>query len=215
MANNFDMTWNDVKTNDGNGAEYLTLVSGKMGNRIRVVGNPAQVDIHWMRDAEGNIKRIVCAGSKCVFCEHGEKVNHRYQVLVLDKSEWDSEDGYKGDIKVKILEVGAQIIKQIKSYVMDADYGDPKKYDFVITKEGSGRDTKYSVIAKPNKSDFTEEEKEAISNAPSLKDINKILSTDEISNLNIPGYGVGVDDVSVKKTEQKSKSDADDGWDEF
>jgi len=122
MSTNFDMTWNDVQTKDGAQAEYLKLESGKAGNRIRIVSNPAQVDIHWLKDADGNTKRVVCSGAKCIVCHQaGDKPQTRFQLLVLDKKNWDSEDGYSDGVKVKVLEVGTQIIKQIKTYVADPD----------------------------------------------------------------------------------------------
>jgi len=69
-------------------------------------------------------------------------------------------------------------------------------------------------VAKPNKTDLTSEEKEAIKSAPSLKELNKILTTEEIMALNIPSLSE-LGDTEDKPTKKEAKSDADDGWDEF
>ena len=57
------------------------------------------------------------------------------------------------DSTVKILEVTQKGIQDaIAIYDQDADWGDPKNYDLLIKREGSGLETSYSVIAKPAKS---------------------------------------------------------------
>jgi hypothetical protein len=43
------------------------------------------------------------------------------------------------------------VLEQLHKYMKDEDYGDPNGYDIVISKKGSGKDTKYSLLAKPPK----------------------------------------------------------------
>lgn len=69
------------------------------------------------------------------------KVKHFWAFVV-----WD----YK-DKTVKLLQITqASIQKAIKGYVDDADWGDPKKYDLVITRKGEGIETEYSIRPKPH-----------------------------------------------------------------
>ena len=53
--------------------------------------------------------------------------------------------------KVQILEVTQKsIMSSMKAYVNNEKWGDPKGYDFTVTKTGSGLDTEYVVIANPH-----------------------------------------------------------------
>ena len=43
----------------------------------------------------------------------------------------------------------ASIREKIKAYSRNDKYGDPRGYDIVVSRQGSGMDTKYTVIANP------------------------------------------------------------------
>lgn len=43
------------------------------------------------------------------------------------------------------------IMRQLKTYLDDDDFGDPLLYDFVITRSGKGMETEYNLLAKPPK----------------------------------------------------------------
>ena len=215
MSSQFDMDWGEVasKSNASN-VDYMTLEPGKAGNIVRVVSKPSKLDLHWEKDTSGKTKRVICTGAKCLLCEHGSKITSRYQILVLDKTNWTPEEGYlDGEPKVKILEIGRSVINQIKDIATDPEYGPIEEYNLRIRKEGSGMDTKYSVVASPQRSELTDEEKEAVKNAPTIKDLNKILSSEEVLDLNLGILQSSVvgDEPSVKS----EKSSADEGWDNF
>ena len=219
MATQFDMTWDSIKDNNGSNVAYMKLETGSKGNRVRIVSNPSEIDVHWEKDVNGGNHRIVCAGSKCLFCERGEKPQTRYQMLVLDKNNWNPEKGYGSDgAQVKVLEVGRSVITAIKQFALDPDYGNPTTYDLKIKKEGSGRDTRYSVSPSPKKSELTDEEKEAVENAPSLKEINKVNTNEELLAMNLASLQDMADDdedEAPKKNSKGSEDDDEDGWDNF
>ena len=53
--------------------------------------------------------------------------------------------------KVQILEVTQRGIQTaMKAYIGNKQWGDPKGYDFTVTKSGSGLDTEYVVMANPH-----------------------------------------------------------------
>lgn len=218
MANNFEVSWENVKTPTGN-IDYYKIDPGKMGNLLRVVSNPSSLDIHWEEADDGKRKKILCTGSNCILCKNGSKVSHRYQLLVLDKHGWTKEEGYSdGEPKVKILDAGASIIKAIQGYALDPDYGDPTKYDIKIKKEGSGKETKYTVIATPNRSSLTKEEQAAIDDAPSIKDSNKLMSEQEILNLNLKILNTSdeqSDSQDMPAGNFEASEDNSDMWKEF
>lgn len=197
-----ELSWGQVKSGgNGEGTPFLKLQPGV--NQVRVVGLPYEVDIHWEDGADGSKKRIVCLGVGCPVCKAGHVPSKRYQVLVIDRT----------DSKVKILEAGNSIFKQIKDYAMDADYGDPAMYDFKIKKEGSGRETKYSVVASPNKGAITAEEKTLVGDSKSLTDINKPKTVEEIMQLGLAIFegANGVEDSWEDKDDSVVISN-DDDW---
>lgn len=52
--------------------------------------------------------------------------------------------------KVQILELTQKsIMSAMKAYISNKQWGDPKNYDFTITKTGSGLDTEYVTMANP------------------------------------------------------------------
>jgi hypothetical protein len=52
--------------------------------------------------------------------------------------------------RVQILELTQKgIMKSIQAYVKNSKWGDPKEYDFIVTREGSGLDTEYGVAVNP------------------------------------------------------------------
>jgi len=212
MSTKFDMSWDEIKSSD-NKVEYLNLKDGE--NRMRIVSNPSAIDVHWEKDTEGNNKRVICSGnSDCILCEHGSKVTSRFQLLAIDKSNWDGKTkSYRGDIGVKIVEVGKSVVNQIKTLAQDSEYGDPRNYDIRITKTGSGRDTRYTVIGSPTKSHLTDEEKAAVENAPKIAEVNKILDREEIMKLNL-NILKNVD-ADFEGTSSTSDSNSDEDWDNF
>ena len=221
MATSFDMAWDDIRS-DGESVGFLKLEAGKAGNRVRVVSKPSKIDVHWENTAEGK-KKATCSGAKCLLCERGAKAQPRYQILVLDKTHWDSKNLYGSDgPKVKVLETGISVMKAIREFALNEEYGDPTKYDINIRKEGSGKETRYTVVPSPKKSDLTEEEKAAIENAPSLKDLNKIPTEEELiamkfdilSDLNSDGDDSDADEFGSAPASTSNKTD-DTDWDEF
>ena len=170
-----EMNWNEVQTaGNGEGTPYLKLVHGI--NRVRVVSNPYETKIHWEETNDGGKKKVICPEGNCPICKAGHVPQKRYQVLVLDRND---------ESKLKILEGGVSIFTQIKKFAADEDYGDPTKYDLKIEKSGQGRDTAYSVVAVPNKTELTDAEKAAINGAKSLAEINAPKSIDDILNMGL------------------------------
>jgi hypothetical protein len=202
MATKFDMSWGDVTSNNNGGptASYLRLQTGE--NKMRVVSAPSKIELHWEEAIDGSKKRIVCIGAKCPICKKGKTPQIRFQVKVLDRA----------DGEVKILECGKQIISAIKNYAVDPEYGDPTKYDIKIKKEGSGRDTKYSILPSPNKGDLTEEELTKVEESPTIAEINKFKSVDDIQAMQLKCLADSIADLA---DDDFMTNSADPDWDEI
>lgn len=201
-----EMNWGQIKSGgNGDATPYVKLQPGE--NRMRIVGLPYEVDIHWEETVDGSKKRIVCLGSGCPICKAGHIPQKRFQILVIDRT----------DNKLKILEGGNSIFRQVKDYAMDPDYGDPTKYDIKIKKEGSGRETKYSVMASPKKSDLTAEETELLGGAKTLAEINKVKTVEELAEmqLQVLASSAGFDDDWDETPMNVSTDSASDDWDDL
>lgn len=205
----FNMDWGDVQTGSSKQADFMKLKDGV--NLLRIVSKPSQLALHWEATTDGQRKKILCTGSSdCILCEHGSRATRRFQFLVIDKNEnWDAQkQEYTGEPKVKIFETGASVVKQIQDYANDVEYGDPEKYDIRIKKEGTGKDTRYSVLPSRNSSELTDVEKKAVEEAPTIESLNKIPSKSEILDMHLAILqGVGNDSSAPS-----SKSTEDDGW---
>ena len=88
MASQFDLEWGSIKEpGAGGNVDFLKLVNG--GNMIRVVGKPSQIDLHWEKAVDGSTKKVICPGAGCPICRAGHAPQVRYQVKVIDKSNFD------------------------------------------------------------------------------------------------------------------------------
>lgn len=173
-----EMAWEELKSGgNGEGTPYVKLQPGV--NTMRLLGLPFETEVHWEETNDGSKKRIVCSGMGCPICKAGHVPQKKFQVLVIDRS----------DAKIKILEGGSSIFRQIKDYAMDPDYGDPTKYDVKIKKEGSGRETKYSIMASPNKGSITQEEAALLEGAKSLSELNKPKSIEDLMQMDLAVLG--------------------------
>lgn len=95
--------------------------------------------------------------------------------------------------KIQILEVTQKTVrKQMEGYVKNAKWGDPKQYNFVVTREKNGDKTEYSVIAEP---------KEALDPA--------ILAKYKAMNLDMQVWMAGDDPFKKNKTLEGSTESVD------
>lgn len=156
------------KPSSGNG-DYLKLVKGE--NRIRIVTAPIMGYIDW--DKSGDTPRPVRTKEKQPALDAERKPKHFWALGVL----------HEGTTKVReITQVAIQDF--IHQHALDADWGDPREYDLVITRSGDGMETKYSCIAKPRK-ELTAEDKanikpiklEVLFDGGNPFDINKDIET--------------------------------------
>ena len=186
-----EMTWGNLQTG-GNGELTKTLKLKAGQNQVRLVSNPYECQVHWEDTVDGTHKRIVCNGQGCLICNAGHTPQKRFQVLVIDRN----------DGEVKILEGGNAIFNQIKTYAMDPDYGDPRNYDIKITKNGSGRDTRYTVVPSPKQFPLSDAEQKKVSETKTLAELNKPKSNEDLLSMNL------------EILQSLSNNTANDGWGE-
>ena len=120
---------------------YMKFKIGE--NRFRVLSSAIIGWESWIKDDEGNRKpRRWRMDEKINVEDVGDDPKHFWAFVV-----WNY-----GVEKIQILEVTQKgIMKSIQSLTKDEDWGGPKQYDIVVTREGEGLDTEYQVQPKPKK----------------------------------------------------------------
>lgn len=161
-----DYTKVEEEYNVGQGAgEFMKLKEGD--NIIRVLTEFELRGVHQFK-LGNKFQTHVCVGRDkgCVYCKEGSKVSVKYLGWVIDKK----------DNKVKLLEIGHTIFKQIGELQKDEDYAFESipDYNLKIKRSGEGLDTKYQVVASPKKVELTDEEK---SQVMELKPVSEIIKT--------------------------------------
>ncbi|MFW6008242.1 MAG: hypothetical protein ACOCP8_03155 [archaeon] len=174
MSMKHGMDWGSIPEAGSGNVDFLRLTHGD--NVVRVIGRPSEIKVHWEKAVDNSTKKVLCPGSGCPLCKSGKAPQVRYQVQVLDRDD---------ESKVKVLEGGKSIFNAIKAYAVDPDYGDPTKYDVKVKKEGSGRETRYTVMASPKRSELTDDELQRIEESKSLEEINQVKSIDEIMEMGL------------------------------
>lgn len=125
------------------GSGYMKFTQGK--NKFRILSSLVTGWEYWTTEDK-------CVRSRTEFTETpGIKVdpktgktsvNHFWAVVVYD---YATES-------IKTLEITQKgIQKYVLNLVNDPDWGSPKGYDLVVTREGEGLATKYTVAASPHK----------------------------------------------------------------
>jgi len=175
-------------------------------SRIRVGSAPSKVFQHWEKTLDNKAKKITCIGQDCPLCKLGHQPTIRYQMKILDKVDPDSP-------QAKILETGASVIKQISHCVNDPELGDPTQYNLKITKSGIGRDTRYMVLASPKKYPLTQAEINMLDNLPSIQEINKELSAEEITKLPLQCFQDDNAEFTTPNPSGRDKTSALSDWD--
>ena len=201
MASEFNLSWDSEQLSGERTDDILRVPATKEGIIVRIASSPSKIVAHWPDKAEGGKTKVLCPGAGCPLCAKGDKPNTRYQMKVIQRIP-------NGSDVAKILEVGTSVVQEITKFVKDADYGDPRMYDFKISKSGSGLETKYSTVAKPKKTEITAEEKAMVDALKSIEEINPIMSIEDIKKLPLKIFMD--EDLSLDAPEPTA--DDDDDW---
>jgi len=192
--------WSGAPTTSGSGSGdggtlFLRLEEGQ--NLVRVVSSPWKYWIHWANDALGKRKKIKCSLEGCPVCEkverempeiiasgkklHKEGRKPRWIFAAIDRSQ-DSDN-------IKLLDVGPQIVRGIRSLADKPQLGDPSTYDLDVTVNPNSMSEYYTVSAIPNgpdsrmKYDLTDKEKSGVEEFIKRIDIEKLITPDTPENI--------------------------------
>ena len=126
--------------------KYMKFKDGN--NEFRVVGNSIVGMELWINKKA--VRRIM---SKPFTRDELEQADvNKDGSLSTPKHFWAFPVIDMADSTVKVLEVTQKSIQDaLRVYVEDKDWGDPKQYNVLVKRGGSGLETSYSVIVKPKK----------------------------------------------------------------
>jgi hypothetical protein len=141
---------NDFFPNDYTAPEssspYTKFEQGE--NRVRILSKPLVGLLYWV-DANGN---PVAKGAKP---QSGNKpVRKPYKSIIpmgADVKEFQAFVVWNyTSQKIEIMELTQKgLMKTITNYARDEKWGDPRQYDFKISRKGSALDTEYTMMVDP------------------------------------------------------------------
>jgi len=131
----------------GGSGNYYRFTQGE--NKFRIVGSsdtspPGLIQgmIGWGEDNEGNRKPFRWRLGEDAPREFAEKPKEFFAFLV-----WNYEEAC-----VQILELTQAGLKtELVTLAEDKEWGDPRKYDIAVIRNGEGIDTSYVMTPKPHK----------------------------------------------------------------
>jgi hypothetical protein len=164
-------------------SQWMKLEQGD--NKIRILQTSfTDYGNHFLTSEK---KSYACLGKEeCPLCKEKSPAV-KFMVWVIDR-----EDG-----GLKILEFGYTVTKQLAKLANDKDYGIDGSgfpYDINIVREGSGKETTYSVIPGRKNTPLTEEE---IKMVDELEDLNEIVEKKKEKTRD--AFGVLGEDKPVKE----------------
>lgn len=183
---------NDYETPSSGSGAYTKFTQGE--NRIRILSKPLVGVLYWV-DASGNPvakgaqpqsgnKPVRVPYGSAETLPHGADVKH-FQAFVV----WNYQDN-----EIQIMELTQKgLMRTVTDYARNPKWGDPREYDFKITRKGSGLETEYSVMVDP---------KEAID--PGLKKAYEDMGVD------LNQLFAGGDPFNPVKTTKEEKVDESD-----
>lgn len=139
------MAWlpTDYKVPKGAG-QFMKLEEGV--NRFRIMSKPVLGFEWWEKTSEGKrphrVKNHEIALQESSDQEVDGKIKHFWAFAV-----WN----YEANRIQTLLITQSSIMMPIENLIKDDDWGSPINYDLVITKQGKGFDTEYTVQPKPAK----------------------------------------------------------------
>ena len=132
------MGWDDIEESTGSGADYVKI---KANESVRLYLLDSEPVSFFQHRKKGEIKPQRCKGANCPYCVSSE----------YDKRQRFAINSYCFEAKkVQIFEQGKSVFGQIKK-TWEAYEKDLSKSDIIVTKQGDGLNTKYTVVPVPTK----------------------------------------------------------------
>jgi hypothetical protein len=173
------MSWEDIRgnENDGNKTDYFKLEAGQ-STIIRIIDEqPVSKWTHWVQSLN---RSVPCIGQGCPCCEANKEAKNSGLKQIYGNSKKHSiniinKEG--GTPKNQVLEQGKEFFETLLGY--REALGDLQKFDLKITRTGTKKNTKYTIIPM-QASELTTEEKALLDSKFDLNDKSKSLTREQV-----------------------------------
>lgn len=166
----------------GGKSDFFELIDGD--NKVRIVSEFAERYSHF----ENNKYLGSCAQNEnCEFCNRGVKPSIKFLCHVIDRS----------DNSFKLAQFGAMILKQLRQFSLDSQYGFDivPKWDCNIKKSGKGLETQYVVLPDRGDTALTAEEQKVISELKAPVLVVDAMNKKKGSNESVKSTNSNVEEV--------------------
>jgi hypothetical protein len=141
-------------------------------NRIRIISEPEERYTHFIQDES---KSVECQGRDCVYCQSEVKRSHDYYFLAIDRQEQldnKNPDGTPADPSVKLCRFAPGLYGEYFDISQNPDweFDSVPGFDMVVTRNGKGLNTKYTLTPCPAKA-LSERDTAAINASKSIKEM--------------------------------------------
>ena len=146
----------------GVGGVSFQLKEGE--NKIRILSHPEEIGNHFM--GAGQMPAIctdIQTGKKCPYCKTSKRIM-KIKMYILDRA----------DEQIKIATFSWSIYAQIGQLAESSEWGFESlpSYDLIITRTGTGKETRYGVIPTPNQKPITVDQQAKLAK---LKPIEELI----------------------------------------
>ena len=147
-------------------------------NPVRIVSDFCHFGIHWDNNAK---KSFQCVGKdECPYCQKNLKPTVRYLGFVIDRNDLTvKHPKLKGKFvsQIKLFEMNNTVYQKIKKLKANKEYAfkDLPPYDMTINRKGTGKESKYDVIAARKNTKLTILEQSLIKKM--VKDPREIIAS--------------------------------------
>ena len=126
-------------------SKYMRLSKGEKEQVFRILGEQIQGTEGWKTQDDGTRKPVrvpIDESLNVDDIDDPDEIKYFWAMPV-----WNYQEKI-----IQILEITQpSILKAIRAYARDEDYGDPTGYDLKVTRAGESKETRYQTIAKPPK----------------------------------------------------------------
>lgn len=158
----------------GGSSNFMKLEPGE--NIVRFVSEFEVRGIHQFKNEKGKFETHTCFGKQkgCIYCNADNKITVKYLSWVIDQK----------DHKIKLLEIGHTIFKQLGQYQDDPDYSfdSVPNYNIKIKKTGEGLSTEYQVIPSPKRYELDAKEEEEVMKLKPISEVIQAMKDKEMKS---------------------------------
>lgn len=175
---------------------FIKLKEGQ--NRLRIVSGPVERYSHFLSSEKRSVQ--CTERPDCQYCAEGIRVNHDYFLLAISRNEQlenKTSDGQVGEPTAKLVRFAPSLYADYFNLSQNPDweFDEVPDYDIVITRTGTGLDTRYS-ITPGTKKELSETDKKVVTNSKTAEEwVNEALGGQMIPKKESASKEIDIEDI--------------------